>query len=153
METTGSGTEYLNRIIDMLSYYEYIPILIYPFINDVKIIYDRSIQRGLIEGRFLRCDTPFGLASQMSTSLSNYPKIREILDKYNNYLVYQYDSNFPFDVVEQLKNFNFSNLNNYSLQLKYRTQEKNSNGNIVTNTIDTISRDYGKLTTLSLECN
>nr|AEX62287.1 hypothetical protein mv_R82 [Moumouvirus Monve] len=153
IETTGSGTEYLNRIIDMLSYYGYIPILIYPFINDVKIIYDRSIQRGLIEGRFLRCDTPFGLASQMRTSLTNYPKMMDILDKYNNYLVYQYDSNFPSDIAGQLKNFNFSNLNNYSLQLKYRTQDKNSNGNIVTNTINTISRDYDKLIALSLECN
>ncbi|AGF84906.1 hypothetical protein QJ854_gp876 [Moumouvirus goulette] len=151
IETTGSGTEYLNRIIDMLSYYEYIPILIYPFINDVKIIYDRSIQRGLTEGRFLRCDTPFGLASQMRISFSNYPKMKDILDKYNNYLIHQYNSNFPSDIAGQLKNFNFGGLDNFSMQLKYRKQDKNTY-NTITNTQDIISRDYDNLTFLSLEC-
>ncbi|BCS83591.1 hypothetical protein QLL95_gp0532 [Cotonvirus japonicus] len=151
IETTGSSTDYLKRIINLLSFYNYVPILIYPFINDVKIVYNRSIQRGLKEGRFLRCDTPFGLASQMKISLANYPKMKEIISKYNNYLIYQYNSNFSSEIAQQLTRFDFSNLDDYTMELKYNIQ--NVNDRTTTNrVIDVKNNNYNNLVQMNLDC-
>ncbi|AAV51130.1 hypothetical protein [Acanthamoeba castellanii mimivirus] len=151
LETTGSSIPYLERIINLLSFYGYIPIVVYPFINDVSILYNRSIQRGLKEGRFLRCDTSFGLASQMQISLANYPKIKNIVSQYKNYLIYQYNSNFSNEITKNIYSFNFSSLGDYMLEFKCKIEtidDKITQNNI----IDITSNNYDKALNLNLNC-
>lgn len=151
IETTGTDIIYLEKIINLLSYYKYIPILIYPFINDVNILFNRSINRGLKEGRFLQCKSPFGLSTQLKVSAENYPKIKEIILKYKKYLIYQYISNISENIFNDLKKFNFDNLDNLTLNFNYII-ENNGDKYIERSIIEKTIVNYNDIMQLILEC-
>ena len=55
-ETASYNKEYMSHIFDIINYAKYIPIVIYPFVRYSGVLYNRSINRGIKEGRYLLCD-------------------------------------------------------------------------------------------------
>jgi hypothetical protein len=41
-------------------YYGYIPIIIYPFVNNVNELFMQLVERGVVDGRFLQFGGKFG---------------------------------------------------------------------------------------------
>lgn len=120
METSSGDITYVDKMVNTLKFYGYIPIVIYPFINDVSILYKRSLERGLKEGRFLRCGDPFGLTTQMSSCLNNYEKLKENIRKNTTYCTIQYDANFSKEIFDKINRGDFSELNKYVLDEEYQ---------------------------------
>lgn len=116
-ETASGSAKYIDNILSNLRYYGYIPIVIYPFVNDINILYQRSLQRGLKEGRYLHCDTKYGIQNNMKLSLENYPELKKILElKDIEYAIYMYDANFSSDIYQQLNNYVFNELDKKTLE-------------------------------------
>jgi hypothetical protein len=90
-ETSSGEPIYLENLIKIFDYFNYIPILIYPYITNVEILFDRSICRGIKEGRFLELNF---LSKSVISNLKNYKKIKKILIDKNNFIIYQYNSSF-----------------------------------------------------------
>ena len=153
LETSLGEPSYIRRVVESLKYYGYIPIIVYPFVADVKIIYDRSIRRGIVEGRFLNRDGPFGLSTAMSTCLNNYQSLIKIISEYEQYAHYQYDSNYPncdefLLEIQNLENKDFFNKHLLDIGIK-NYLNPNINPNFVgTNSMHLRTRDYGLQTKL-----
>jgi len=122
IEMSSGDIDYLEKVINSLNYYGYIPIIIYPFVPDVKILYDRSIRRGLKEGRFLYCSKKecphVCLETKMIQSHINFPNILEILknNKIGSYLVYKYHSVMDLDERDKIEHFNYTDLSKFTLE-------------------------------------
>lgn len=106
METAGTDIQYVNKIISSITWYGYKPIVIYPFINDVNILYDRSLSRGIKEGRFVTCNL---LSSLIKQCQENYHLIKKTLVDFNNFFALQYNAQFNSDLYNELDQFNFDN--------------------------------------------
>jgi hypothetical protein len=124
-ETSTGDPVYINNVAKSLGYYGYTPIFIYPFINDVNILYKRSIERGLKEGRFLKCSN-YGLVEQMTGCLKNYSVNVENISKFKNYLIFQYDANMNNDIFFEMNRFEFNNLPSLQLEVKYNIDDLNA---------------------------
>jgi hypothetical protein len=40
----------MYKIVSNVKYYNYIPIIIYPYTNNFKLLYERTLSRGFYEG-------------------------------------------------------------------------------------------------------
>lgn len=125
-EIATAGVEYIKSIIKSLGNYNYIPIVIYPFIQDVNIIYKRSLQRGLKEGRFLQCTGDYGLYEIIKKNITNYNSyiIKEFIEN-PKFIVYRYNANLKFDDFQNIDNFLFTGLEKYQLSLSVKNNEYN----------------------------
>jgi hypothetical protein len=151
METSSGDIAYVDKMVNTLKFYGYIPMIVYPFINDVSILYERSLTRGINEGRFLRCGDPFGLTIQMSSCLNNYEKLKENIRKNSTYCTVQYNANFSKEIFDEMNGGNFSELQNYILDEEYKEVTK---GDKVTDihTHHAFDNNYKVKTVLSLDC-
>lgn len=123
MEISSGDTSYINNIVTSMGYYNYIPIFIYPLVKDVNILYKRAIGRGLREGRFLKCDGPYGLADKMTECLKEYENIKDTIKKRKEYIIMQYDANLPnyiFIKVKKKKLKDIDEFNKFVINMEYK---------------------------------
>ena len=146
MEIATADLSYIYKIWSSFKYYGYIPIIIYPFVNDVNILHKRVINRGLNIGRFIACNNEnYGLDKIMQNNIERFQTEKitmwegaEELDgiihyftnsvNLNNYLtlIYRYDSIFSEDEMNQMNNNNFDFLSNKNpLRITYNTEIEN----------------------------
>lgn len=144
LETCSGDPAYLSRTIESLKYYGYIPIIIYPFINDLDIIYQRSVKRGMTEGRFIGKDR---ISSSMKICFDNYSKLIEIISTNDEYGYYQYDSNYEdcetfLKEIYDIGNINiiYKNLLDIGIKNNNTAYDKFTGTNIITMS----SIDYSK---------
>lgn len=125
-EIATANIKYLKSIVRSLKNYNYIPIVIYPFIDDVNIIYKRSLLRGLEEGRFLKCNGDYGLYNIIQTNITNYNKyiIGDFM-KNPKFIVYRYNANLSFEDYKEINRFIFSTLHKYQLSLSVENDDYN----------------------------
>ena len=100
-EIAGFYEDYIKQIFNVIKYSNYIPIFVYPFTPYSSLIYNRTIDRGIREGRFLKCDGEYGIAKMMPILLDGYEKIKEhIKEKFKDkqYLILQYVSIFQAEI-------------------------------------------------------
>jgi hypothetical protein len=128
MELASPQTDYLDRILALITYYNYIPIFIYPFVSKSSILCDRAVKRGLQEGRFLKCKGSFSIEDAMKKCLDGYENMKKIINKYKKYYILQYNADFDTDTFNEINAYNFKNLDEYELEEEYnveKTIEKN----------------------------
>jgi hypothetical protein len=84
---TGSGSlYYANTIMNILKLYNYIPIIVYPYVDNIDLLYERAIKRGNKEGRFIARTS---IESMSNSSVNNYNKL--------------FDSNSQDDIINEFK--------------------------------------------------
>lgn len=116
-EISSAHIEYIKIVLDGLRYYDYIPIIVYPFISNPHILYNRSIERGIKEGRFFTLTgDEQSLDKKIKPLLDNYQNLKNIVANYAKYAILQYNSNIPVDVYRKFDEFNFKdNINTYTM--------------------------------------
>lgn len=150
LELASPQMEYLNRILSLITYYQYIPIFIYSFVNQSSILCNRSINRGIQEGRFLECKNGHGIENAMKNCLTYYEDMKQIIRKYNKYYILQYNANFDKETLDQIKVNNFNNLENYKLEYEFVKQKIENNKNMEAHYIYRIL-DYDKKVILDFD--
>jgi hypothetical protein len=99
MEVASPSQKYLVNLLDgFCHFYGYIPVIVYPFIGDMDMLYGRVLDRGLREGRFIACDGPYGLKAKSQEILDTYLQLRRKLRGNGaDHLMAMYDANFDRD--------------------------------------------------------
>lgn len=92
MEISSCDITYIDKIIKSLHYYNYIPIVVYPFVSNANILYDRTINRSLDIGRVMECKGQFGIEEKMKICYNNFNKLLHLVKDLPNYIVLKYDS-------------------------------------------------------------
>ena len=65
----------------MLKFYNYMPIIIYPYSVDVNRLYNSSLQRSLISGRVLECKTEYGISKKMENIEKGFKDLLKLTEK------------------------------------------------------------------------
>ena len=127
IESASINVTYYLNMLDNLGFYDYKPIIIYPFIKDVNILYERSIRRGLKEGRFLLCDAPsggFSLKNMMLLAFQNYEKFKNsVVNKdYNFFYFIRYNADLDKNARDKVDKGDFSDIynTNHLIEMHYR---------------------------------
>lgn len=151
-ETASGSADYIDKVLENLGYYNYIPVTIYPFIKDVNILYNRSIERGLKEGRFIKCGGDYGITNNMKVSLEQYPKLKEIIRSKDEYIIYMYNAEFPSDIFDQINKYKFEELSNYLLE-SYQAEIVNEDVYKNRKILHQIHNDFDKRILMNTECD
>ena len=118
-EISGGSSEYVIKMINTFKYYNYIPVIIYPFINNIDVLFERSVIRGTQDGRFLTCGD---IEQKAISSKKDYKLIKKFMNKQNKYLHFQYNANFDRHIYDEYSDNNLSNIDNiisnYNLEIK-----------------------------------
>ncbi len=116
-EVATANIDYIYKILAFLDWYNYIPILIYPFTYETNLLYKRSIDRGIKEGRFLKCSGIYSLEWQIEKNINIFNKflLKEFPNKYKTCILYRYNTDLNNNDYQSINNFIFNNLNNYKL--------------------------------------
>lgn len=151
-EIATPDPKYIGSMIDNFGYYGYIPLFIYPFVKNVNVLYERSISRGLDEGRFINCGGNFGLANSLKNCFEKYgetkKQIYEVSKKEGkDFLIFMYDADFPGNIYKQIKDYNFENIEKYAIEYEYMAKKENY---VVSNSFKIM--DYPTIKNLDLEC-
>jgi len=125
IELASPQTVYLDRILALIQYYQYIPIFVYPFVSKSSILCDRAIKRGLNEGRFLECKSAFGIENAMKSCLEGYDSMKNIIRNYDKSYILQYNADFDTEIFNEISSYHFDNLEKYKLEYEYGINEKN----------------------------
>lgn len=75
-EISSGDFKYINNMIALLS--GYIPIIIYPYSNNLKQLFERNAIRSLSEGRFVSCGF---IRDKMTLSIQNFNIMLENFDR------------------------------------------------------------------------
>ena len=152
-EVATPQNEYIKNLINVFcNFYKYHPVLIYPFVNDVNILYDRTISRGLKEGRFVACDGPYGLQKIVASDLKSYEDLKDILknakDKIDwmSYLSIMYNANISLEDYNKINNNKFGTFSKYYLEIIYPNIKNNEQQYWK-------DENYNKKINLDLNCN
>jgi hypothetical protein len=122
LETSSGDSVYLNRIVNLLKYYKCIPIFVYPFVNDISILHERALCRGMTEGRFVSRNGNLGIESQMKSCLKNYTHSKEFLAELDDYVILMYNADIDLALVNEFKNCEFSGLDKLTIEKIYQTK-------------------------------
>lgn len=113
IETASWNKNYWNNFLSLVSYYNYMPVIVYPFTTNTNILFERNIDRGLQEFRFLALRGPYGI-KRMATNMQITFKtmIQDVRNMFimNNIYVYVYDTDIDKDFHDEIKQFNFRNI-------------------------------------------
>lgn len=128
MEISSPNIDYLLNIINgFCKFYNYIPIFIYPYINNQNILRKRTLDRGLIEGRFISMEGEFGIINKIAKLEEGYIQFQNkiLTDGYkilNNIEdinknpkiinVISYNSDFNESIYKKIGDNDFSDINN-----------------------------------------
>ena len=127
LESATIKYEYYNQILYFLkNYYNYIPIFIYPYTYNTNILYNRSLLRGLKEGRFLSCEY---LNDNVKNNIINYNKIvsnhKLFIDNYKQIVIFRYDTLITIEEYNEfMKNKNYDIIKKYELYQYYKKYDK-----------------------------
>jgi hypothetical protein len=134
---TPQETYIKNTIFNFCKYYNYVPIIIYPFIQNVNTLCERMYTRGITEGRFIHCrNEKTNIQSIMNDDLAFYNKLKQITDENNdNYMSLMYNADIPRDVYTHIKNtYDISNFTPYVLEFHKKEKEMYKHPEFVTKT-------------------
>jgi hypothetical protein len=110
IETASWNSEYWNNFLSLLSYYNYIPIVIYPFTDQSDLLFHRNIKRGMKEYRFLQNEGNYGIKKIAENAKDKFKNvIKDIKSIYieNSYLLV-YDTDLDDTAFDNIKNMMFT---------------------------------------------
>jgi len=114
-EISTPDVKYIDRMVKDFRYYDYIPIVIYPYINKIQTLYERSINRGIKEGRFITCHGEHGIIKKAKDCFDSYDniinKIKQLNRISNQYATIMYHANFSKEIYDRMNEFNFNEFN------------------------------------------
>lgn len=127
IETASWNSNYWNKFLGAFESYGYIPIVIYPFTTKSELLYNRSIDRGIKEYRFLTYDRIKTMAEQAKDNfMSAINNIRLIYTK--DLYVFVYDTHVLKNTYESINEFKFDNINfNVNDSNENKNENKNEN--------------------------
>jgi len=116
-EIATADINYVNNLLYLLKWYGYIPIIVYPYTSNVNLLYKRSINRGITEGRFLPCDGSRSIKAAVDINIKVYNEniINDFHKKYDNCMIYRYNCEIDESYYENFKKFLFGNFDKYKL--------------------------------------
>jgi hypothetical protein len=94
IELATPQTEYIKNMVSSLSYYGYIPIFMYPYVNSPKELYNRAMNRGIGEGRFVGCNF---IDEAIKKCLEGFCDIQKEIKNYDNCVIVMYDASTFFE--------------------------------------------------------
>lgn len=136
IETASWYGEYWNNFLNVMSYYKYIPLVIYPFTTHSELLYDRSISRGISEYRFLQHDGNFGIKSMAEKAKNNFKNVvKDIKSIYvEDTYILVYNTELEQKVFANINNFIFLDPIEEIYSLKtIKSGNINFTNNIITN--------------------
>jgi hypothetical protein len=107
-ETASEDLSYIYKIVSNVKYYGYIPIIIYPYTNNFNLLYDRTLERGFNEGRFIsKTGSQFSLDSKLKKLIESFNKLinpndKNIITNSTNFLILSYNTNFNIDHINNI---------------------------------------------------
>jgi hypothetical protein len=134
IEVASASIHYIHHLItSFCSWYGYEPIFIYPYMSattaNKKILLDRTVKRGLEEGRFVSMDGSHGIINKIELLEDGYNKFKNELKK-NHYRLelrndqkdtkektetiklFKYNSNFSDEIYKKIKDIEDGNIKN-----------------------------------------
>lgn len=152
MEFASFTESYFDNIINgFCKFYGYIPIIIYPFVNDAQILFARTLKRGMDEGRFINCTGNYGISKMIEKDLEDYPKILPMLHKLDHYLFIMYDANINQEDYNKYNNYNFVTFDNNIMDIQYKIKNTDNN-KIVTEEYKKKITNFENLTKINTTC-
>ena len=122
LETASGNMGYIEQILKLLSWYNYIPIIIYPYVlkynglTDTDLLYERATDRGNKEGRFVRKEKIEELTNK---SIEKYNDLiinkDHFLYTYKNLIIYRYNAKISQEEYNKINSFDFSRINDIKL--------------------------------------
>lgn len=122
LETASGNMGYIEQILKLLSWYNYIPIIIYPYVlkdnglTDTDLLYERAIDRGNKEGRFVRKEK---IEEFTNKSIEKYNDLiinkDHFLYTYKNLIIYRYNAKISKEAYDKINNFDFSKLDDIKI--------------------------------------
>jgi hypothetical protein len=93
-ETSSGNFEYVDMIVNMVRWYGYNPVIIYPYIDNLDTLYHRILDRALVEGRFLEKQIVKSKMENSIMSFNNKIKEYKALEsiKIENIIIASYDN-------------------------------------------------------------
>lgn len=116
-ETATPDELYIEKLIKSLEFYNYIPIVIYPYTNNLAEVSRRMINRGREEGRFLHITGSFGLETKISINIEGFKKLKQIAHTFKKILIVKYNTDMPEAIYEQLSRFDFTRFEEILLEI------------------------------------
>jgi len=112
IEISSGNVDYIeHHILDFCKWYDYTPVIVYPFVKNVGILCDRMYKRAIIDGRYMSCDDAFqGLYGKMLGTFEAWDKIKHAVDKKSQnslMLMYRADG-FDKEMCDKITNNDFS---------------------------------------------
>ena len=139
-EIAGYYEDYMKQIFNVIRYSNYIPIFLYPFTPYSSLIYNRTIDRGIREGRFLNCDGEYGIKNIMKNMLDGYNVIKEhFKEKFKDkqYILLQYISIFDNEISELEHKYIIPTYLKSQLIMEFIIQKNNKDNQLITEHMQT----------------
>ena len=90
-EIASGDINYIKDLIKRCNYYNYIPIICYPYTNDSELLYKRNIIRSREIGRIISHED---IKNKMNKCIESFEYIKnKLFQKYNNIIVASYSTN------------------------------------------------------------
>jgi hypothetical protein len=112
IEISSGNVDYIeHHILDFCKWYDYTPVIVYPFVKSVGILCDRMYKRAIIDGRYMSCDDAFqGLYGKMLGTFEAWDKIKHAVEKKSqNSLMLMYKADcFDKEMCDKIMNNDFT---------------------------------------------
>jgi hypothetical protein len=170
VESASYDEKYWRGVFELVKYYGYTPIIIYPYTKNFVEIQRRNIARGLTSYRILNNDGPYGITQKMEECSKSFNllfnDLQHIFESYDK-MILIYDTSFSRELYGLYKNPNYdSNENQHAKLINfiyiYLTQNKeldenvhenfhNVDGNVYSNINKKYTKIYELGTTKNIE--
>ena len=130
MEIASPNIDYLLNLINRFcKFYKYIPLFVYPYINNHDTLYTRMIERGSKEGRYVSMEGEHGIAN----------KIINMENAYIQFQNYFLTNNYKIINKRELTNINGEKLLNCISLISYNSDfDEQSRDMILNNDFDIV---------------
>lgn len=116
VEISSPHIDYIENLLTSFGYYDYIPIIIYPFHKDPNVLFERSQERAKKDGRYIRCGTKHGIYTKAKSCIDNYKALTEIIKGYKNSVSYQYNTElYDKEDESKMKEYDLTELDKYTM--------------------------------------
>jgi hypothetical protein len=129
IESASYYKPYWKSFFELLNIYNYKPIVIYPFTENLKLLCDRNIKRSLSEYRLVSCSGNYGITSNMKNCAKSFEILK--IDILNIFLSNTYNKNKKILLyIYDTENININDFNSikilYQLLLIHNLQNINN---------------------------